>query len=445
MYSDLPTFVHELKWSDVPEEVQAFTRRCLLDLLGVAASGTQTRLSNIIRQHASEQFGCAGAGARMLFDGRRVSPTGAALAGGMTIDSVDAHDGHKLCKGHVGCGVLPGWLAFVDHTGPIDEQEFLTGLLAGYEIGSRAGIALHDSACDYHTSGAWVALAVAAIGARILKLDHATTREALGIAEYHGPRSQMMRCIDYPGMVKDGSGWGAMAGVSAAFLARDGFTGAPAITVEDESHAGLWGDLGRNWRILEQYFKPFPVCRWAQPAVIAAINLRRDHPFKADDIAEVEISTFHESWRLATTTPTNTEEAQYSLPFPTAAALVHGRIGVAEIDGEGLYDANVLALSKRIRLTENESFNTAFPAQRLSRLKLELKDGRRLDSGVVAATGDPESPFSEHTIDEKFLAFASPVLGRQHALNLRDYVRNMGTQPTIEPLFEMIYKPGVEL
>ena len=53
-------------------------------------------------------------------------------------------------------------------------------------------------------------------------------RHALGIAEFHAPRSQMMRCIDYPTMLKDGSGWGAMAGVSAAYLAADGFTGAPA-------------------------------------------------------------------------------------------------------------------------------------------------------------------------------------------------------------------------
>jgi 2-methylcitrate dehydratase PrpD len=60
-------------------------------------------------------------------------------------------------------------------------------------------------------------LATAAITARQLKLTKAQTREAIGIAEYHGPRSKMMRVIDAPTMVKDGSGWGAMAGVSAAY------------------------------------------------------------------------------------------------------------------------------------------------------------------------------------------------------------------------------------
>ena len=93
----------------------------------------------------------------------------------------------------------------------------------------------------------------------MLGLDPAVTAEAVGIAEYHGPRSQMMRVIDHPTMLKDGSGWGAMAGVSAAYLARDGFTGAPAITMTAPEVHDRWADLGSTWWILDQYFKPHPV------------------------------------------------------------------------------------------------------------------------------------------------------------------------------------------
>ena len=79
----------------------------------------------------------------------------------------------------------------------------------------------------------------------------------MGIAEYHGPRSQMMRCMDHPTMVKDGSDWGAMCGVSAARMAKAGFTGAPALTLQTEH----WQHLGADLLILQQYFKPYPVCR----------------------------------------------------------------------------------------------------------------------------------------------------------------------------------------
>ena len=113
----------------------------------------------------------------------------------------------------------------------------------------------------------------AAVTARRLGLNEDQTRHALGIAEYHGPRLPMMRGVDYPTMVKDGSGWGAMAGVSAGLMAGSGFTGAPALTVEGADVAGIWADLGDRWLITEQYFKPYAVCRWAQPAIAGALAL----------------------------------------------------------------------------------------------------------------------------------------------------------------------------
>src|SRR3546814_2228403 len=90
------------------------------------------------------------------------------------------------------------------------------------------------------------------MGARALRLDPAQTAHALGIAEYYGPRSPMMRVIDHPTMLKDGSAMGAMSGVSAALLAAAGFTGAPAVTVMGAAVADLWADLGQRWRIEEQ-------------------------------------------------------------------------------------------------------------------------------------------------------------------------------------------------
>lgn len=319
-------FLHSTEAHSIPEDILGLARQWLLDLFGVAAGGADTKLSRIIRDHAAEHFAPGTRKVQMLFDGRLVSPAGAALSGGITIDALDAHDGHKLTKGHVGCGVLPALLAFTQAEQQTDDTEFLAALVIGYELGTRAGIALHRTACDYHTSGAWIAIAAAALGARTLKLDTAKTREAIGIAEYHGPRSQMMRVIDHPTMLKDGSGWGSMAGVSAAYLAAEGFTGAPAITVEGDDVADLWADLGQNWRIAEQYFKHFPVCRWAQPPVQAVLDLRQANKLTSEDVAKIEITTFHHSKRLAKSAPRSTEEAQYSTAYPTAVAMVRGQV-----------------------------------------------------------------------------------------------------------------------
>ena len=264
--TDAIRFILNTHFEDLPEAAVADTVRALVDTLGVAISAVQTNMSKIIARHAHSMFG--GQAAQIWPEGKTASAAGAALANATTIDSINAHDGHKLTKGHVGCGVIPAAIALAQAEGLTDPKEFLTFVTIGYEIGTRAGIALHRSACDYHTSGAWVSLAAAAMGARVLGLDAARTREALGIAEYNGPRSQMMRCIDAPTMVRDGSGWGAMVGVSAAYLARDGFTGAPAITMEAGDLAEIWGDLGENWYVQDQYIKLYPVCRWAQPAAM---------------------------------------------------------------------------------------------------------------------------------------------------------------------------------
>ena len=103
---NLTNFIHQLRFQDLPEHVVTQARRCVLDLLGVAAGGTQTPLSQIIRRHAVRHLASSDQKARILFDGRSVSIAGAALAGGMTIDSLDAHDGHVLTKGHAGVAVL---------------------------------------------------------------------------------------------------------------------------------------------------------------------------------------------------------------------------------------------------------------------------------------------------------------------------------------------------
>lgn len=440
-------FIHGTSIDALPQDVRQAARRSLIDLIGVAAAGSQTSLSMRIRAHALSQFasGDGESGARLLFDGRRASLAGAALAGGMSIDAIDAHDGHKLTKGHVGCGVLPALLAACeaanDGENAMSEADFLVALVVGYEVGTRAGIALHASATDYHTSGAWIAIAAAAVVARVLCLSPPATREALGIAEYHGPRSPMMRVIDHPSMLKDGSGWGSMAGVSAALLARDGFTGAPADTVEGEAAADIWGDLGTRWTMTEQYIKVYPVCRWAQPAIAAALALRLEHAIDPSEISSIEIRTFHESARLATRTPTTTEQAQYSLPFPVAAALVHGKVGVAEIDGEALADERVLTLSAAVTLSTLTEYDEQFPARRISDVTIVLADGRRFESGPTEAPGDPESPLPDDALEAKFLTLAATPLGDFRASALLELLRDFGDGSSIRSLAALIYPP----
>jgi 2-methylcitrate dehydratase PrpD len=428
------SIIHGLDWQALSPQVQQQVRLALLDTLGIAAGGLSTRLSGIIRDHATAMFG----GPRqMLFDGRAVSPAGLALAAGMTIDSLDGHDGYNPAKGHVAAPMIPAALAMAPHGGA-DGRDFLTALVLGYELGCRTAVAQHGTVPDYHTSGSWGAVAAAAAGARLMHLTQDQTRHALGIAEYHGPRSQMMRCIDYPTMLKDGAGWGAMTGTSAVFLAQSGFTGAPAITVEQAPE--YWSDLGQRWLILEQYFKPYPVCRWAQAPIEGVLALARKHNLTSDQVERIEIETFHESVRLATSRPHNTEEAQYSTSFPCAVALVRGGVKPQDIADDALEDPEILRLSASLVMKESDRANASFPKLREARTTLVLKNGQFLQGDYMNPRWTHTEPPSEDELRQKFHELADPVLGLARANAIETAIEALPDTP-LSALSDHLFQP----
>src|SRR5438067_5314942 len=159
--ADGPAFVRGLSFEQLPDEVVASARRSLLDLVGVAAAGSRTKAAAIASAYAATQLRGSDCNARILFDGRHSGLAGAAFAGASTIDALDGHDGHVLAKGHAGVAILPALLALVDASAPGEQpakgdgREFLTSVVLGYEVATRAGIALHATVPDYHCSGAW--------------------------------------------------------------------------------------------------------------------------------------------------------------------------------------------------------------------------------------------------------------------------------------------------
>jgi 2-methylcitrate dehydratase PrpD len=438
-------FIQNTKFEDLPDAVVDYARDCLFDTLGIAAAAVETDLSRIISNHAVRQFASnANEKSTLLFDGRTASPTGAALAGGMSLDAVDGHDGFALAKGHIGAAVIPSlfaaYEALADDRLDPNGKEFITLLVVGYEIASRAGLSLHSTVDDYHTSGAWNALGCATVVGRLLGLDDEKMRHALGIAEYHGPRSQMMRLIDHSSMLKDGSGWGAMAGTSAAFMAADGFTGAPAITVEAEEVSHYWNDLGERWCILEQNFKAYPVCRWAQPAMEGARSALTSSGKTWADITSIEVQTFHEATRLAGANPTNTDEAQYSIAFPVASILIFGEIGARHIMGDALTNPDVLKLSNMVQFVERADFNEVFPKERFAAVRLGFSDGSDVLSEPHRPRGDPGvTTLTRNDLKEKFHRMANPVLGEDRSESILSYCLGLGTASgSIQELIEAL-------
>ena len=417
-------FVRDLRYEDIPADVLAVMRRSLLDTIGVAAIGSTTRMGGIVREFATSHMPASknGPASRLLFSGQTVSPMGAAMAGAFAIDSIDAHDGYSKVKGHAGSGVFPAVLAVLDDLRrqgrKVTGRDLLVVLTIAYEVAYRSGLCMHGTVPDYHTSGAWTAVGAAAAGARLLGLEQEQIRHALGIAEYHGPRSQMMRCIDHPTMLRDGVGWGSPAGVSAAYMAQLGFTGAPAITTEGEDASPYWDDLGMRWEVNNTHYKAYPVCRWAHPAIDAVQDLMRDHKLTSGDITRARIKTFHYATRLAGHAPKTVDELTYALAYPFAIMAVHGEIGPRQLQESILEDAEVRRISLATELVDDEHYTRISVDKRWADVTLYLKDGRELQSDARTPRGDPDNPLSDQEIGDKFHLLADDVIGAPRAKNI---------------------------
>lgn len=451
-------FIHDTSYADLPADVRERAVWCTLDLCGSLAGGVQTRLSRIIRDHAHAAFG--GDQASLLLDGRRTSAPGAALATAATIDSLDIHDSHRTSLGHAGVHVFATIVAVAEllasrggtrlslgasRAGPTGE-EFLTTLVIGYDIGCRAGIVQHATAAEYYSSGAWAAVSSAALYSRLLGLSSEQTLHALGIGEHHGPRARMMRIIDHPTMLKDASGWGAMAGVSAGMLAERGFTGAPAFVLEAPEGWNTWADLGCDWYIMEQGFKPHGVCWWAQPAIEAALALVRSHHLAVADMAQIHVETFEKATRLAHPEPRTTEEAQFSLPYPVAAALwswSDGQdgwygLGPKQLLDENLNDPRVLDLARRVTLVPADDLTRVFPDRFLARVTVEMQDGRRFTSPETTFRGELDDPLTASELEAKYRWLAGSILAPDRVDAIADVVFELPALDDINPLLEQL-------
>jgi len=430
---------------EIPEQALKMASTLLIDTIGIAAGAAKLESGIIARDHAFS-FHAAGNNnyaARMMFDGRNTSIPGAAFASATQIDNLDGHDGYNPTKGHIGCAVVPALFAFAEQYPQLSGREALAILVMAYEVSARAALSLHATVPDYHTSGAWNALGVAALGCRLKGSDRDCLRHALGIAEYHGPRSQMMREIDNPTMLHDGSGMGALTGCSAVFLAERGFKGAPAITVEAAAVSQYWQDLGELWTVELNYIKPYPICRWAHAAIDGVRQLMLENNIELASIASIEIRTFEQAARLYAGIPQTTSQAQYSLPYAVATMLRYGKIAPEHIAGSGLKDESVAALLPLIKVVEDERHSSRFPQGRWSDVSITLEDGTQLISGDIHARGGPEAPMAEEEIIEKFHSMTADTIDHNRSKqiwNMRDRLLEKGS--TLNELAELIYPAG---
>ena len=426
-------FIQDTCWERLPYEVQHQAKRCLLDALGALIAGHNTPVGELMENLAKDQF--PGDHAQILVSGTRVSATGAALANGFAGNALDIDDGYRPTMGHPGACVLPPALT-ASQLANSSGKDLLTALVVGYEIGTRAGKIRHATYETYHSSGSWGAIAGAAVAGKLLCLDKDILQHALGAAEYHAPIAPMMKCIEVPGMGKDSIGWGCMVAVMSAIMAEKGFTGINPLF--DDTPEPEWvQSLGKTWETLNLYFKPYSACRWAQPGIDGVLKLVEENGILPGEIKTITVYTFKESAALSTAYPENTEQAQYNIAFPIAAALLDGEVGPAQNLPPRLLDAEIRATMDKVAIVAQPRFQENFPAKAESEVEIATHDGQVYNSGVMGARWEATCPPSDNELENKFNWLVEPVLGKGKADRLGETIFSLDQANDLDEFFSL--------
>lgn len=442
-------FITQARWEDLPRTVQEKAIICLVDNVAATIAGTLTRVSQITSDYAARAW--PGSEATILLRGKKSSAVGAAFANAWTANGLDADDGIQYAYGHAGAQLFPTALAVAEARN-LDGKRLLTGLVVGYEISHRIGRCWHDHQSTYQACGSWGSVGSAATAANLMDLNAEQAWHALGIAEYHAPNLPMMRDIDHPAMVKHGIGWGAMNGVISAQLAEAGFTGIPSLLAADQYQDWV-ADLGEQYLMVDGVAwkaKGYASCSWSHPAAEGAKLLIDRHQFRIEDIAKIHIAGFHETLRLGTRLPETTEEAQFNAGWPVACMLVDGEIGPAQTTESRLSDPILRDLAAKISISESEELNRLVklyeigdPQGRFSgSISIELKDGRRFDSGQIdSEEAYPPIGWDKQRMEEKFRWLSDYVLEGWRSDRLLEMLWLFEKVPNVRELSSLLLNP----
>ena len=405
----LEKFIAETDWKSLPEEVKERMRGCFIDLLGALLCGT---LSDQFKAGLALAERIYGEGeVAVIGTKKRFSFMGAACAMGHSSNAYDIDDGHNLTRAHPGTSFVGALLAAA-YEKDISLKDFLVAMLVSYETTVRSGAAIMDYYKFAHSSGTFGAVGVAAGVGRIYGFDERELNNVLSVAEFNAPLVPGIRSVEYPSMNKDGVPFGVMIGTLAIAAAQSGFTGNKNLLEADEYRHYL-DDLGEKYEVMNLYFKPYPCCRWAHPAIDAVVEVMKENSISADMIDRIVIKTFERATLLSKIEPKTADEAQYNIAYPTAAAAVYGDFGIERVMIENLGDKRVLDMMKKLSFEVDEALDAEFPKKRICRAEIYTSDGKSYVSRNCEPRGEAHEKIDTGWLSDKFYRITSPVISRE--------------------------------
>ncbi|GAC1627258.1 MAG: MmgE/PrpD family protein [Ktedonobacteraceae bacterium] len=383
----------------------------------------------------------------ILVSRKRSSPLFAALVNAAASHVVEQDDVHNGSVFHPATVVFPAVLASAQQLGS-SGRELITASVVGYEAGIRIGSFLGRTHYQvFHTTGTAGTLAAAAGVAHILGLDAQTTLHALGSAG-----TQAAGLWEF---LRDGAdskqlhtAKAAADGLLAAYIARDGFTGAKRILEgeqgmaagmsRDADTAKLVAGLGERWALLETSFKFHASCRHTHPAADALLAAMQEHHLSADQVKHVYVHVYQAAIDVLgpVTDPQTVHQAKFSMGFVLALIALYGHAGVTDFNAEALRNPQIRQFLERVEMVLDPEIDAAYPERWIGLVEVETTDGRHVSARVDVPKGDPGNTLSRAEIEEKARRLAAYQQGAsaQELDRIIDRVWTLDQQPQVRDL-----------
>lgn len=441
----LAQFAATLQWSDVPTPVQRRTEDLWVDWFGSVLAGCKARpVASIVRFALSQ--GPAQGPSEVIAQGATSSPMMAALANAAASHFAEQDDVHNGSVFHPAAVVFPPALAVAQSIGASGEQ-LMAACVAGYEVGIRVGEFLGRSHYRiFHTTATAGTLAAAAAVGRLLGLTPAQMQHAFGSAG-----TQSAGLWEFLRTAADSkqlhTAHAAAAGLMAAYLAQDGFTGAQDIFTgpqgmaagmsSDANPAKLADGLGTRWATAETSFKWHASCRHTHPAADALLQVMQQHGLRIEDIARVTCHVHQGAIDVLgpVTSPSTVHQSKFSMGTVLALAARFGHAGLTEFDAEFLA-ADTVALRDKVAMALDPEVDAAYPQRWIGKVTVQTTDGRVLHGRVDEPKGDPGNTLSREEITAKALRLADygGAVGAQAAQAAVARLWQVGSWPRVGTL-----------
>ena len=410
---ELASWVSSLTYDDVPARTRDVARIALLDSLGAGLYGFNTPWAQKLL--AWVKRGGSGTEARVWGEaGVSLRCADAALVNGVATHAFELDDYHNA-KLHCGAAVIPAALAVAERLDS-NGRDLLTAIVAGYEVMIRSSLALNPSAArlrGWHLTGVVGPFGAAAACASLLKLNAEEAAWALGLA---GTQGAGLWAFNADGTMSKRlhPGKAAHSGVLAAELAQLGFSGPTQIyefedggvlkAFSDNSDpAPLTHELGSAYRVDQNSIKPYCCCGSTHAYIDAALALRKKLGAPWDTRKKVRVGTCKvvDVQCGFDYLPSSALNAQMSLRYAVAVALIDGQVLPAQFTDAKMADPAIVGLATAIELVPDPALDKLYPKDFAGWVAVE-HNGQWQRVDILNPTGSIHVPIDAAGITAKF-------------------------------------------